>query len=699
MLSNLTELAGSAVQPSIAMAGSKVVAIYRQSGSTGTALSYQSGTIGNTGILSLGSRTGLPQKGNTGSTDNGETPTIAINSQGLVVEIHESNGPSSELWTHVGQHAGTSITWGDSQDSGFSGDTPSVGVAYINSIHVVVVVFESSGTIYYSVGTADSSKKTITWGSKNHHFSGYNPRVAVNDNGNVVVVYDNGGSNVYSVVGQLNSINTDIAWASSAYKFDSHSVGYASVGLSNDGLVATAYQGAEQKAHDNSMLSYTIRTKVGVLNTSDKSISWTDSFNAGLGKKPSITTNGSLVAILQESFDSSSTTNPSVVNFATSTVKSIHMGRDSWMSNYQEKTLRQLALPAAHDAGMSTVGYCTNLASIHPDADTQTQSKNFKNLLDCGIRYFDVRPVWYVPLSGDTESYTGHFTSEKGGIGCLGLKMSHVFGGILDFLKEGNDTEVIVLKFSHYFEQIVEDNGIDTTIVDDGTHDDVFNPLKQKLIENLVKVFDLPDGGSWLYYKPTTETRRLVDIPLSEITNGQAKIIAVFDDVDTDALFSTDGITDQKTINLYNYCKELTYSYGDYYVDGGTPPSVDDYDFVVYDHYSNTNDLGVMTSATTPADPDHPGQVYLYLQPANHDADLYLLSWTLTQQLTDQIDGIPSIQTLASWANACLGQGIQTLIQQGHITSTYLPNLIYVDFCDNFVTDVCNFIHATLYNE
>lgn len=117
MLSNLTDLADSAVQPSIAMSGSNVVVIYRQSGSTGTALSYQAGSIGNTGILSLGSKTGVPQKGNTGNTDNGETPTIAINSQGVVVEIHESNGSSSELWTHVGQHNGTAITWGDSQDS------------------------------------------------------------------------------------------------------------------------------------------------------------------------------------------------------------------------------------------------------------------------------------------------------------------------------------------------------------------------------------------------------------------------------------------------------------------------------------------------------------------------------------------------------------------------------------------------------
>ncbi len=112
MLSNLTDLADSAVQPSIAMSGSNVVVIYRQSGSTGTALSYQAGSIGNTGILSLGSKTGVPQKGNTGNTDNGETPTIAINSQGVVVEIHESNGSSSELWTHVGQHNGTAITWG-----------------------------------------------------------------------------------------------------------------------------------------------------------------------------------------------------------------------------------------------------------------------------------------------------------------------------------------------------------------------------------------------------------------------------------------------------------------------------------------------------------------------------------------------------------------------------------------------------------
>lgn len=707
MLSNLTDLSNSAVQPSIAMSGNNVVAIYRQSGSTGTALYYQAGTISNSGALSLGSKIGVPQKGNTGSTDNGETPTIAINNQGLVIEMHESNGPSSELWTHIGQQNGTAITWGDSQDSGHSGDTPSVGLAYMNSHHVAVSVFESSGTIYCMIGTINSSSKTVSWSKLGTHFSGYNPRVAINNQRDVVVVFDNGSSTVYSLVGQLNSSLDDISWASSAHSFDSAARGYAAVGLSDDGLVVTAYQGATYSPNSSVIDSYTIRTQAGALDSSSKSIAWTPGFEAGFGKKPSITTNGSVVLLLQESPDSTiianngyaSTSNASKVNFATSTVQSIHLGRQAWMSHYQNKTLKQLALPAAHDAGMSTTGYCTNLASVHPDADTKTQSKNFKDMLDCGIRYFDVRPVWFKNLNGSVDSYTGHFAPDQGGIGCLGLSMSSVFSEILSFLAEGNNKEVIILKFSHYYEQVEVNNGIDNTIVDDGTHDDIFNPLKKDLIEYLVQTFDLPNGGSWLYRKPTSESRRLVDIPLSSITGGQAKIIAVFDDVDIDGLFSTAGITDQNTLALYNDAKALTYYYKDYYQNGATPPTVSNYDFVVYDRYTNTDQLSTMVSATTPSDASHPGQVYQYLQSANHNADLYLLSWTLTQQLADQIAGSPSIQTLAGQANSCLGQNLQTLIQQGHVTSSYLPNLVYVDFCDNFVTDACVFINAMLYNE
>jgi len=697
MLSTLTDLSDSAVQPSVALSGNRVVAVYRNGGMTGTALYYQAGTLLTDGTLSLGVRTGIPQRGNTGSTDDGETPTVAINSQGVVIEIHESDGPSSEIWTHVGAINGQQVVWGDSQDSGHSGNTPSVALTYIGSTHLALATFESSGTIYVMVSQVNATSKTAGWTKLSHHFSGNTPRIAVNNQGNVVLVYVN-GNNIYSIVGQLNSDHSDISWASSAHEVDSNADGYPAVGLSDDGFVTLAYQGAtfypSSGISTSIYNSYTIRTQAGSLDSSNKSIAWAVGFGSGLGKKPSIATNGTQVIILQESYDttvisqgSSSTTNPSNINFATSDVRSIHQGRDHWMSKYADKTLKQLCLPAAHDAGMSTTGYCTNLASVHANADTKTQSKDFKALLDCGIRYFDVRPVWFKKLDGTCETYTGHFAPDMGGIGCLGRTMTEVFDGIINYLNENYHNEVIILKFSHYYEQIEVNNGTDDTIQDDGNHNSIFDPLKKDLIESLVQTFNLPDGGSWLYRKPRNESRRLVDIPLSSINNGQSKIIAVFDDVDIDRLDVTDD------------AKALTYSYADYYHDNGSVPSSANYDMIVFDRYSNTDRLSVMVDDGSPSDAQHPGQLYQYLQNSNHHADLYLLSWTLTQQLGDQITGSPSIADLAGQANLCLGQYLQQLIQQGHISNNFLPNILYVDFCDNFVTDAAVYINNYLHGE
>lgn len=552
----------------------------------------------------------------------------------------------------------------------------------------------------------------ISWTYLQSTLSGYNPKISVNDTGDVILVSDN-LINANIKIGKLKTDFSDIDWGSGSPQLTDETTGYADVSLSADGFIAFAYQGnpITNLNSANKSLNYPTIVKSGTLNRSAKSVSLNSSlFGPGLGQKPSIATNGSVVVMVQETpfIDSYTNDNDLKVLFSSSPIRNIYTDRSTWMGHYSNKKLKELVIPGAHDAGMSETNYCTNLASAHPTSDTITQGLDFYNMLGNGIRYFDVRPGWLKKSDNDAhpETWSGHFASNFGGVGCLGMKMLNkstdttqasktIFQDVLNFLQVSQNSEVIVLKFSHYLLQTQKGGSVDNSQLFDYKSDSsitTFKPLVTQLIQDVVDTF-----GSWLYQKPTNETRRIVDIPLSEITNRRSKVIAVFDFVELS------GMNLAAMFPGNTQVLSSIHSYADYYIDADTnAPVMSGCDLTVYDHYSNTNDIEVMVSYQAPSDSNHPGQRYLYLQQANHHADLYLLSWTLTQQTADIIAGTPAISKLAEQANCCLGSYLQKLIQENDIplnfTGTpYYPNIVYVDFCTHFVTDICNFINKTLY--
>ena len=720
LLGNPKMVAESAVQPTISMAGQAVVTMFRDSTAILSNLYYRAGTIDDKGVISLGSKKNVANN-NVGDADKGETPSIAINSQGTVVEIHEANGTSIELWTHVGtvpSNDANTIVWGNHQDTNHQGRNPCIALCNFQSRQVAVAAY-ISGTkdtvIYFLVGIVDSAAKTISWQKSQTQLTGRNPSIAVNDIGKVVLVYEdetdhgtiklvNGNLNIY--YDSHNVLQTEIVWYNQGTIVTNDSDGDGAVSLANNQAVVVVYQG---KVITDDILkveykyAFPIKARYGTLGL-DGSFEWESDelHGSGIGKKPGIATNGSVVASIQETPDvieAGINFNDSDVYMASSPIKNIYVNRESWMNGYRTKSLNQLCIPAAHDAGMSTVGYCTDIAELHSETGTKTQSKNFKEMLDCGIRYFDVRPVWLqdgLNPHASPVAYTGHFSDKMGGIGCLGITMQEIINQVNNFIEEFNK-EVIILKFSHYFLQTKFNDVVGSTTIDTGAATaSIFNPLKKSLIDLLLNSFN-----NALYQRPNGETRRLVEIPIQNMTNSRCTIIAVFDQVDMDALYPIHGVS--SSVQAQNQeIRNKIHTYGDYYVKDQQPPSKNNFDMVVYDRYTNTDLIGVMVSDSAPSDAEHPGQIYQFNNQSFHTgSDLYLLSWTLTQQASREvITGSPSIETLASIANASLGSFLQGMLQKNQIVSTgtvpMIPNLVYTDFCAEFVTDACNFVNASI---
>jgi hypothetical protein len=93
--------------------------------------------------------------------DNGITPAVAVDTDGVVVEVHQSQH-NAGLWYRVGQiEPDGQISFGSSQ-SFASGDEPSVafdgsGSSQVSEIHV------SGGTNQLMTGTVDAAARTISW--------------------------------------------------------------------------------------------------------------------------------------------------------------------------------------------------------------------------------------------------------------------------------------------------------------------------------------------------------------------------------------------------------------------------------------------------------------------------------------------------------------------------------------------------------
>ncbi|MBS1911831.1 MAG: hypothetical protein JST22_07580 [Bacteroidetes bacterium] len=298
------------------------------------------------------------------------------------------------------------------------------------------------------------------------------------------------------------------------------------------------------------------------------------------------------------------------------------------LKNY---SLKQICVPGAHDAAMYVQQNCTTGAD---SCNTQTQYKTMLGMLEAGVRYFDMRPV----LDENSTMYCGHFTDAPvvGISGCDGDLLENMLDGVLQFMKAGAK-ELVILKFSHYLDQSNDSFGFSESQM---------NTLIEQVTDTL---------GSWLFVNNTG--KRLADIPFSTLIGSTGTVFAVFDELPSAC--RTSGI----------------YSYADLDPDN---PNLNA-DLVVYDVYAHTDTLDDMIS----------DQFEKLENTANHAGDLFLLSWTLTLTGSEAFWGTECISDLAVQANNALIPNMTAWYDQGSITETLIPNIIYVDFADGWAAATC----------
>ncbi len=112
------------------------------------------------------------------------------------------------------------------------------------------------------------------------------------------------------------------------------------------------------------------------------------------------------------------------------------------------RTLRQLTLPASHDAGMYEI------VSNDPTGAAQTQDLSLFDQLSHGIRYFDLRPQW------DKNTLSFNIYHDIFGEGdAIGPPLAEVLADVKRFIEA--QREVVILKFSKYslFDTAASNNG------------------------------------------------------------------------------------------------------------------------------------------------------------------------------------------------------------------------------------------------
>jgi hypothetical protein len=163
--------------------------------------------------------------------DTGEQQGVAVNSSGVIVEVHKSEGfYSSALWYHIGRLNAGKVTWGKVQVIDIPVDLDPLStwpsVALTNDNYVIVVFsdgrFRSDGKLYYQVGKVDptgSVDQAIKWLTEWAKYdTGFHPDISANNNGKIVEVHEGDSSNtIWYRLGHMRDPSAgqyDIIWDS-----------------------------------------------------------------------------------------------------------------------------------------------------------------------------------------------------------------------------------------------------------------------------------------------------------------------------------------------------------------------------------------------------------------------------------------------------------------------------------------------------
>lgn len=185
---------------------------------------------------------------------------------------------------------------------------------------------------------------------------------------------------------------------------------------------------------------------------------------------------------------------------------------ESWMEELIDMypddvvSLREIMIPAAHDAGMYMLRNCSFGANA---CNTQTQKLDFYTMLMQGVRAFDVRPSF-----AGGKYFTEHSTG-CGGLGCKGDLLANIYADINIFLE--NHEELVILEMSHFCGTHLEDE----VLLDMAT-----NIFGDKLHRGL----------------PLTES--LLNIPLNEIigNSGKGKVLIIYEGASNDMFNRNKGV-------------------------------------------------------------------------------------------------------------------------------------------------------------
>ncbi|MDO7877689.1 hypothetical protein Q5H93_23335 [Hymenobacter sp. ASUV-10] len=561
--------------------------------------------------------------------DDGITPGVALNASGTVVEVHQSNGGSSNLWCHVGpvNTSSKSISFGKSQQYD-KGTTPSVA---LNDHGVVVEIHQSNGastSLWYNVGQVDTSKKEIDFGKSWEHVNGVTPIVALNNNGLVVEVHQSNGPsfNLWYTVGQVNTSDKSISFGESQ-PYDTGT--RPAITLTDDGRVIEVHR---------SQTFDTLWRRTGTVNAATNTIVWDNngiSILYGQGDTPSIGLSGANLIQVDQS-----------ASFALMYAATTLADHSNWMADnlslLGSRQLQQIVLPASHDAGMYTLESCFPGAN---SCNTQTQTRTIGEQLVGGSRYFDLRPVLY-----NSTLYTGHYFALNAG--CNGGALSDILSQVKEFMQ--NSRDLVILKFSHYFNR-------DSMLAGFGTAQ----------MEQLINLVTSTLGP--VLYTGAVPSGGLATATLNDLMASGGRVLAVFDELDSSL----------KESGIYSYLDRSNSALG-----GKTGTA----DLIVYDVYAQKSELDEMIS----------NQLEKLDNPANHGGSLFLLSWTLTLSAAQSVvcgsysSYVTSILSLADQAAEALYPTMQQWLQGGQISTTYIPNLLYIDNSRGYATEVALWLNQQL---
>lgn len=313
---------------------------------------------------------------------------------------------------------------------------------------------------------------------------------------------------------------------------------------------------------------------------------------------------------------------------------------ENWMSNYSDRSLLQLTLPAVHDGLMGNIRFgdlsndCTAGAN---KANTRTQNLNPKELLSSGFRLFDIRPAMdFSTGSPRIYSHHGDFLADKF-LGCLGYRLEEMLKATAQFLTD-HPSELVILEMTH-MRRINWGSVASGGNADAATRDEIL-----KMVVGYLEPFLIKDQ--------TLES--IFNTKLSDLTrNGLGRALIIYE---------SDGDTFTPSNGFYE--KEAKH---------------------FYDNYSKTNDYNVLYYGGKNNDgkerKDQATEAWYASEKAKGEKFVYL-DWTLTQ--TDAqaalcaLHACTSIEEMSKDANWYITDSENLVLWYDQWK--YLPNAVSVDY-------------------